>query len=465
MDKMLFPSGPGKTVAVVLFVIFFMTGCSVVEREVYCTSQVSISVQATDTSSCTVLFVPDEDVYSVVCGISSEFSSDAFDDGTVKSAQLLTGDFSQTVSFTGLESGMSYYLYARVVDESGKEGPLATLKFKTSDGDFDVSLRYCMDTSAEVLIDSDLKYSNITYYLGVPGESDKFSNGEVEVSNISESEKAALIFDGLIPGKDYALYVRPFDRMGAPGDIVELDFNTEEETPSVEFEIAEIDFYQGRYVFAPNDLCGSMSVLMGMKGAFDKELQMPIFGYCGDIFGYLIDKTESGAALMLDADGEKEVVYRTISASSGTEFEMYVLLYDKNGSPCGVQRFESVIPDEDLSLPQPSVTINVDNLSSDGFDCTISADENTKAVIYNTMDQMTYMALAPFLANDPNYINKFLVTMGEFWSYGESVIEYSETECVPGQKYYILAAPMNSNGPVDSGWGKTAVEEITIPNE
>ena len=420
-----------------------------------------------DSSSVRVMFIPSSNTEWFDYGIGKDRDLSSFLDGSLPGMERAEGNDTLEITFNGLEPSEEYTVFAQGMSSSGLTGGVSLLGASTPDNRITATLGYVTSNSCGFRIEFTTDYYECIYYLGKPEDKQAFLAGELENGRLTEVDGYGCVnyFEGIEPGSELVFYAIGHDRYGMESRLFEIPVSIPEEgsnkVPDVEFVLESIDIYKGTYRFIPNAACGKIACSIG-------EI--------GDVSGMLSSSTVKGdIALLLDswalipeetnshiAEGEELVFDNyTEDMATGTVLELYVLTYDKEGNPAGAKAYTVSTPETDESLPEANITsIKLENITKAGATYTITPDENTFAIMYDTYDAGYYDQITSSSDWHEYFIHSELMTSGNGkFHYGSDPVIYSEVQGEPYTEYLLCVSPMNGNGPTEAGWGPLAVSK------
>ena len=434
-----------------------ITGCTQ-EMEIPGNAQVGISILSKDSTSCRILFTPDHESDYFTYAIGDDNDYEAFGEGLLDNTERAEGNSPVEIEISGLEPGHVYAVFAQCTDKQGRKGSICTAKFRTADGIFRVELQYLLDKSAGFTIHSGMMFSEFKYYLGKPGEKDEFLSDKAEITYGENHESLTVNYYDLDPSTGYVFYAIAYDRIGAPGALVEIPVTTmaEGECPGAEFEAGTVDFYKGTYYLHPNADCGKIAAITGDRGEFDSYISYNE----GNVIALIEDRVSSGEAAVAENGETLEIGHVTDDMIPGTEIEIYYLLYGNDGKPAGIGRILASTPEIDPDLPKANVSVEISSITHAGATYDFTADDNTVMFFYDTVDADWWDELKETSQWHEYYIHETLLSQGFYYAYRQSHVRFAETACSPQTRYYAAACPINANGPGE-GWGPATMAEYT----
>ena len=425
-----------------------------------------IRLGSEDSTSVSVRFEPSENTEYYVYAIGSDSDYGSFVSGTMEGMERAEGPEAKEVTFTGLEATAAYTVFAQGTSTDGVTEGVTMLTVSTPDTRVSAELQYVTPVGCGFKVSFTQEYYEARYYLGTSSDREAFLAGEKEDGRLTEVDGYGCVnyYDGVEPG-DYVFYAIGYDRYGMESELFEIPVTVPEtagaDMPDAEFEIVSLDIYKGTFRFTPNDACGKITCSIGETGYVSNMISST--GWRGDAVAML--DSWSGISGQVPShtveSGVLEFDNYTTDLLTGYGLELYVLTYDKEGNPAGVRKYEVSTPAEDPGLPVAGIEeIKVENITTAGATYTIRPDENTFAIVYDTYDADYYDQVTSSSSYHEFFIHEELLG-GETakFSYGNGEVIYAETQGTPYTEYLLCVAPMNGNGPVDSGWGELAVSE------
>ncbi len=434
------------------------------------TATISLSMSpVTEDSALVFTVTPSADAvtYSVYCAQDADvesFVNGAYDgDERFRSFE---GSEPAEVRYENLEDGY-YTIMAFAVDADRRKGAVATMRTWLPDGAFSSSVQFVSDKAAAFQTFIPYRIIETHYYLGVPGEKEKFENGEVEVT-VKEDYPVYYMstYTDLEPSTDYVFYVRGMDRYGVFTETIEIPVRTMDEgtAPACEAQVINSDVYTQTVLLTPNDNCCKVIAMAMNKGGNDVLYEL---SWAGNIAGCVEAWNQYSSA------GTPLEVSTTSDWTCGVTKEMYWISYDENGAIANLQHMDYSIPAEDSSLPEPSCTLEISDITSSGATYTVTADENTLAVWFETLEKDFYEEIANGNYGE-YYLHEYMFALWynnndsiHGFLYGTDTATFTEQAGTPGTEYYVVAVPVGLNGPyvATSGWGPMVVDHYTTLSE
>lgn len=425
------------------------------------TGAASVTIQKSsdnDSTSVTVTFIPSENAVSFRYAIGTEEDFEKFRNGTLSST-VSEGNGSVEETFDGLEPLSTYTVFATATDERGLEGEIAVAKLSTEDPEIIFTEQYLLKNSAAFTVRFSSNYRGVTYYLGKEGEREAFLAGETENSTVNDVDEYTVNYFTLDPETDYVFYAKITDRGGNTAKVIEHPFRTNADAPDAVFEY-ENDFYRGEYTLTPVQGCSKIAAIVTLKGENDDI----IYGrnnWKGDLLAMLQSwqNVESLGVSVSENGQPLTIEYLTPTLMLENPLEIYILIYNENGDPCGVMHYDMATPSYDSNAPEATVSVEVSDITENGATYTYTAGEGTVAFLYDTVDAEWFDEFSQSEEYYEHYLHELLFSNGKWWAYMTSPVIYVEEEAEPGARYYAVACPMNCNG--IQGWGELVMEEYT----
>lgn len=456
-----------------LSVLFWAVGCTQQEKTEPVSdlgiATVALSMNSLEGDSTLVLSVVPSDgatAWQIYCAQDADVN--AFVNGDYDGMELFRtfeGCDTAEVRYEDLEKGY-WTVLALAVDAEGKKGAVSALKAWLPDEPFYTHVQYLSDRFAALQTFIPFRILETHYYLGKPGEREKFENGEVEVTvKVDYPDYYVATYTELEPSTDYVFYVRGMDRYGVFTETMELPFRTMDEgtAPACEPSITHNDVYSQTVTLTPNGHCSKVVAMAMNKGAHDFFYDVNWGGNIAECVEAWNEYTASGQPLDV-------VTYSDWTC--GVDKEMYYISYDSEGRIANLQHFDYETPSEDDSQPAASCSIGITDITSSGATYTVTAGEGTLAVWFETVEKDFYEEV---MAGDYGeyYLHEYMFAI---WSnnndaihgflYNTDTATFTEQAGTPGTEYYVVAAPLSVNGPyADNGWGELAVENYTTLGE
>lgn len=417
-------------------------------------------------TSLSVTFQPSENTTKWVYALGEADQQDIFRNDAMDGMVTTEGNAILEKTFEGLQPSTTYTVYAKAYNEKGIVGGIAVLKFPT-EATFDVEQEYLLSTSMGMKMKFNEKLYKCRYYLGTSDDKEAFLNDKLEddVELSERTEYTANFFD-LTPNSDYVFYAVAYDRSNAACAFIEMPVTTYGEgvVPSgVLTPGADNDPYKGTYTVNCDNV-GKMVGTICPKGGYETMINSDVH-WKGDIVAMLQSWENLPGQAVVAVNGEPLVLSMdTPELKTDVELEAFVLLYDTENKPVGVQHFDFINVAKKENVPLPKVTLTVDEITTTGGIYTITPDENTWGILFNTLDADWYDEVKNSSDWYELYIPELLLSNGQWWSYkpGEP-FTYVENTGEPGKRYYAVACPMNVNGV--GGWGEITIVEYTSKTE
>jgi lipoprotein len=451
------------------FVAATVAGCQTEDADPF-GGTASVRIEKTghqNPSEFEVRFTPSDNSVSYRYAIGDESDFGAFRAGTLPGSMTVADGHAETVLFKEIQQAATYTVFAVAADAFGHEGSIASLKVRLAD-DVSVTQAYLLDCSAGFTVRMASDYRGFRYYLGTAADRDKFVGGQLDDGEINDLlEDYTVNYFELAPATDYVFYVEVIDRAGNSANLFEQPFRTlaSDEAPGAELTYQN-DIYKGTYTLSPNRRCGKISALVQLKSIQD-EIFYHRMHWKGDLMT-MLERWESLPSMGMTVatqglPAEMELVTPTLTPAN--EIEVYALIYDTEGVPAGVRRYDASTPAINPDAPRPSVSVTVSDITTSGATYTYLAAEGTFAFMYDTVDADWFDEIKKSEEYTPTYLHNLFYTTGGKWAYNSPKAIFTETAGKPGKRYYAVGCPMNCNGPLADGWGEMAIVEYTTLTE
>lgn len=453
-------------VAVALMISPILSGCQKTEVVASPYGEAAVKMEfAGDTGSTgfSVLFTPSENTscFEYAVGYPEDYAR--FANGEMEKVSI-EGNEPVEVSFDELNPLEEYSVFAQAYDSDGKAGSVSVLGFSTLDDKLNIEPDYITDDAAGILVNfSDATYE-LEYYFGKAEEKDAFMAGETESKYFTDqtgNNYGYAIVDNhfnLDSDTEYAFFLKAYDRSGKM-TYMDYYFKTLKsgECPKVSLNTEKLDVYKGTYTFTANDLCSKMAIYLCPKGETDGMFYADGLGQVKktvDVWGSIGYKTN------VSMDKTYTFDYYTSGMKCGVDLEMYVVTYDDEYYPVGLQHFEVRTPDYDENAPSCTVGIEISDVTTVGATYTYRPDENVLAFFYETVDADWYDNFRKTGEWHEFYLHEYLVESGYFAYCGGNTepVTFTEYTGVSGYRYYAAACPVNANG-IGDGWQSEVLVE------
>lgn len=471
------------------------TACKKGEGTVTILDEPTVSIEFVGTpgvSDVTVKFIPTEKAAKYNFAIGTDQDRENFENGDIVGMQSEDSNQEVTYSWSDLEAGEYYVVYAMAYDAEGAAGPVSAHGFKTASSDFLVEAYYVGDNSAAFRITNTNDYYTYKFALGTADDKEAFMNDELEaITTKSEVFDWAENYFDLIPDTEYVFYCQGQDRSGRSTQLFEIPITTysegSDEIPNFVFEEGPKDFYMQEYTVTPNALCKQLVLYQQPEGASDgtmfgvnnwKGLLLDMFDSWKDIEN--IGSVAYGACITTAVNEELKAQMTTVDLELENPLDVYVTAYDEMYNPYLVKKFKNTTPafNSSAALPDASdFTITTSNVTAEGLDVSISyTSDNTRAFFYDLVSGNYW---ENEIKGDMEALKNKMITdyLNLAWCYNpagkaiENNYVFSEdeqkTDAVPGATLYVGVLAMNENGPIEGGWADAVAlsEPFTIPVE
>jgi hypothetical protein len=419
----------------------------------------------------TVEFTPSGEVAKYEYAIAdSEQALSAFLDGTLDGIVTVDPAEARKVTFDGLAAATVYNIFVRGYDEQGNATPYAQSKVKTLDNGFAAATQYIGATSAGFEMRMSNDYHSFIYALGKHEDRDKFEAGTL-AGTVQKEEIPVYVYNAfdLEPETEYSFFARGESRTGEPTKTYEIRFTTKSKAEAAygDFSIKSLDVYYGEYAVTPNANCGKIVFYIGGAGDSDNVFYGDYTSH-GDLMACLSSWADSGQNVTVSEEGVLNAHLATPNLSTDIPLEVYVLVYDKQGNPASVDKYEFSTPAYDNTLAAANILSgDVTDITSTKAKYTFTVDENTLGVVYDIVRADFYEEVTGKGSSD-FYFRDLFMTNGQWWQYTAGADTFTVTEhdnAEPNTRYYLLAFPMNFNGVSDPNWGVNVFKKefTTLP--
>lgn len=443
-------------------------GCTPVEeQELPVTATVNIEKISGEQNNIGIRFTPAEDAASFSYAISIHEDISGFESGAMDGTTTVDGNQSVDVIFEDLESNVVYTVYARAFDESGRPGGTAVYRAMTGDAFYKVSLQYATDHCAGVVFDFTGNYYGTEYYLGKPEDKDAFLAGTLEVSAIGDEAVKSIVKNwyDLEPSTEYVVYAKGYNLAGL-SEYRELHFTTtaENECPKVELEVVNSDVYKNEFRLTGNQYVGKIAAVVGNLGDYGGVISVT---YGGDAVNMLEIWSEiEWMGAKSSVTGTLDISKTTPELTLGREFEIWVLVYDKDMNPAGIQLFETKAPEFNPEAKGGSVSIEITNITSTGATYVFDPEEDCFAFLYDTVEADWYDDLKENSSEwHVYYLHEIFFKNALYFCYTRDMegeyCTFTEDKGQASFRYYAAACPMNVNGPREGGWLPVVLKDYT----
>lgn len=418
-----------------------------------------------DSTRCSVLFIPSENSTSFIYAIGNENDFESFENGEM-ATETVQGNAETEITFSNLNPLMEYTIFARAFDEENLPGSICVYKVRTTDNLFYLSAEYVTDMAAGIKINYSDRNYEFEYYFGKPEDKEAFLNGETENKSMTDEIGNTFVYNrlDLEPDTEYAFFAKASDRAGKY-EYRELVFRTKalDDCPKVTMNIDKIDIYKGTYTITSNEQCAKVAVLICDKGRHDGLLYTDGMG---DILRILDTWGNIGFYVKTSMEKQYTTEHVTEDMRLDHNLEMYVVTYNKDFYPSGIQHFEFNTPAYNENAPSCTVDVKVTNITDKGATYTYTPDENTLGFMYETVEADWYDDLKNNSGEWHKFwLHEYLFSTGMYWGYNSDnkPIVFTENTGQPNFRYYAAACPMNQNGP-EKGWQPEVLVEYTTLN-
>lgn len=453
--------------------LLLVAGCSEVhEKDIPVAATVTVEKTCSDAvDGFNMRFTPSEDAVSFEYALTQAGTLDEFNAGTLAETVTVDGNQPTDVEFSGLDSRTVYTVFARAYGENGEPGGTAQYRVMTGDAFYKLELQYASDQAAGISIVFTNDYYDSEYYFGTPADKEAFLAGTLETSSVgdlSEMRIAKNYFD-LSPSTEYVMYVKGYNRIGLT-EYRELHFTTAatDQCPKASFTVLDTDIYTSRCRIEANELTGKIVAIVADEGNLDAAFDI---NWSGDMVQMLDTWGSIGwSGAQSSTTGSLDMEYVTASLSLDKVMDVYVLVYDKDMVPAGIQKFNMSTPSFDPDAKGGSVSIEISDITAKGATYKYTAEENNFAYMFDTVDADWYDNFKETSSDwHEFYLSDYLFRQGYYFFYSKGSETpyniYTEASGTPLTRYYAAACPMNGNGPREGGWLPVVLEEYTTVAE
>lgn len=460
----------GKLIAIAFFPLAVFS-CQ--EKIVYQTEHENLSsatiqiikTEVSENNSVYVSFIPSENSSKFEYALGLQDEENLFLEG-VLDVKTIEGNDTTEVIFENLKENSSYTIYARSFDAEDNPGGLARTDVSIVPERYGISLAFLTNNSVSVKLFASAEFSHFRYYLGKKEDKEAFEKGETSDKVLSDYFGYYYVSYFDIEKGDYVFYAQAEDICGRSTEIMEIEFSTPDasEIPCAELEEVSQDAYRSRFRFTPNENCGKISAVFNFQGYYDSYLYSEI-NWMGDLMTAISNWDSMENMNGFNAVGEPlDIKFDDVMFTNGRLLDIYVLYWDKDMNPAGVQKYVVKKPDVDPEAPEAKVNIEVKDITKNGATYSYSIVDNTAiGFMYDTIEADWYDDFKKTSEWSATYLAERLYMAGQYWAYKDDmkdgVREYTEMYGTPSTRYYAAACPMNVNG--RKGWGPEVLIEYT----
>lgn len=461
----------------------FLIGCSEDDTYIYNVIDDSAAVIVELVSDVTVnkavvKFIPGAGVSKVSYALGTENNRSTFNAGTLTGIQTVEGDAAFTVTFDNLAPATEYTVFAKPYTADGTASAVVSLLINTFNDTFTVTNEYLSDASVAYRIYTSSDYYAFSFALGKASDKTAFKNGTLSgIQKLVEplNGYVANYFD-LEPETDYVFYCVAHDRHDNPSIIIEEAFRTPAKSnsvPDVTIQTDALDVFAGVFTVTPNSQCGKIYVLLYEEGNFSETSLFDKYTWYGDFAASMPVWGNTSAALTSNDGTPIQVMLPLYNLMLDKKMYLFVTMYDKNGNLTSVKRYTYSTPSYNAQLSPATVTLRVSSseleLQGGTYYAKVTVEftaSNSTVLFFWDVDKKA--DLDPVLADNTlgQYYIHELFNSGGYLAAGYYVYcglgNYTGYATYSGlaldTDYYVLACPMNGNGPVaDNGWGNLFV--------
>lgn len=457
-----------------LLLVLLITACDEKEKILFenpSLPTVSIKIVEYTSTSVTVKLLQSDKSTGLSYAIGDDSDRDAFEDGSLTSVQTIDKGGEQEIKFEDLEYNSTYTIFARAYDQNKTLGPVAQKTIITSDAAPEdkypiiIETVYATNTSLAVSVDAE-GYYKFVYALGNAKDYEAFEAGTFP--GIFEREdlyKFTLNFFDLEAHTDHTLFLRAYRRNNEVTNIITTDLSTIAKgiAPEVDLSVLSQDLYMGKYELTPNQHCSKFGFIANKKGERDNYINNPMM-YNGNMLQALKAYADNIYYNPLVMSEEKtSFEYVTPDLLFEDEHELYILLYDENDNAVAVQKEIIKTPAYTSDAPEAHITtIEITEATTQYVSVKITPDENTMMTMYALLDANSFQDL---MDQSDDEIASFLWEGRNSGTsradYGSDPFEFTIYN-QPGTESYVVACPMNINGPIKGMANPVYIETTTL---
>lgn len=413
----------------------------------------------------TVRFIPNEFTESFCYALGTEADRESFENGTFVGIRTQQGNETFEFTFSYLKPNTTYVAYARAYDVKGKPSSFSSMKLNTYTDAIRVTPDFIGVNSAAFSVSVSSDYYKYSYAFGKSSDKEAFVNGTFSgIENVSERSMFTLNKFDLQPSTKYTFYLIAYDRGDNPSKLYEIPFETSSTTlaPAVtSFSVSTLNMLYRSFTISVSDQCSKGIVLIREVGDLDYTLNQIHNAWNGNIKNMMASWALLGAGNLIDQ------IFTTKSLAFDQQtttlffaenpydrlFEVFILLYDKEGEPFAVERRSFKSPSFDSSAAASVVKIDRIVVEPQQATYHISWDRNTVAVALQSFEAEHYLTLSE------EQIRSHLVE--QVFEATDSGMTYSEATVITtyppvnytGKTIHLIIAGINKNG-LDKGLGE-----------
>ncbi len=457
--------------------IFGTSACQEISPEILTNPLINISIEETGANSIKVRFTPSEQAVSFEYAIGKEEHLILFENGEIEKS---TGDKEVVVEFSDLNPNEVYTIFAQAYDADNSSGPVAIRKIATSSKIANGELQWVTKAGASIHLTISYDYSSVIFALGKPGEKHLFENGAMSTRKLDNIEEYYAAYFDLEENTDYVFYYQAVEREGegkVMSDILEVPFKTlaAGEGPEVDLEFVEMNVYKSTFRYTPNEYCKRYAVMTSVLDTHHNMLEDALT-WRGNILGLLDSWTDINLPYIFPiAIAAVDAMAVNPSMVPEVKYEQYIILYNDDYVPVGVQKHLYTGPSIDPSAQEATMEIEIsyDYVTHNTVPYLLTPNEHALGFFWGVVDADWYDQVKEspsyhefylherLLAERP--IENSLANNGGKWREGNSYFYYTDKDpdFKPNTRYYLVAFAVNKNGIYEnSGCGEMAMEEF-----
>lgn len=446
----------------------FMSGCDN-SYVVVTPSIVDVRISEFGSNSVTAVLTPNESTSKFMFAIGNASELDSFKAGELDGTESREGNAQETHTFTGLEDGVTYTVFAAGYDEGGKLQAVQTILVTTTpvaDSGIKINTQYAAAyvAACEVIASFDVAGYEWALYEGSVSEENR-----IDGAAVSEHYRYVYTFFDLSPETDYVFTVESTLRNR---DVLQetVNFSTKkaDEVPGVIFSIEYSDAYYGEFSVLPaNGLTGAVATLHQDEGVVDYLIYDYSTGQ-GDLAGKIMEWAKIQNPFVVthySQQGGHTIVTTDPYLNVGVSREIYAVSCDLDGNIANVQKFSFINAEYDPTAGLAEVGIEVLNIQSNSVEYKYTMNSHTSGFFFQTFEAQAFEdEYLPYATDYPTYIHEVMSYYGtDYMKHPKvnSTMSWTDTTVEPGGEYYAVVAPFNANGA--SGWGKLSYTKFTTP--
>lgn len=417
-------------------------------------------VESPVSSTIIATLVPNESASGFFYAIGTTSDREIFLGEMLEGTRYSTQSEPLDVTFDGLEGDTEYIIYACAIGDDGEQGSLASYIVKSYDVELVVESVYVGAENVAFTISTNSSVYRVDYYFGEQGLAEDFADDSISgVQYVIEQTYQCCNYYDLDENSDYSFYVKAYDRRGDVSGVVEVPITTSSYSalPSVEFEVGDNDLFISNFTIKPNDLCSQYHLLAGETGTYSTIYDSST-GYAGNVFN-MIENWVGEDWGVYSFSGDHSFWMENYGLTSTVSYEFMILCCDNDGNPTALQRFE-VNTEPKTASGVADVTVETIEITSTSASFTITPNEHTAGVLFQTYTKSTYDTYWSLYTDE---LLEYQLSQWQSavyngstdipWNYGSEPFVYSEVDMAEGE-YYVVVTPVNAAGVDADGWGE-----------